>query len=520
MEEKSFKEEDFCKYEVGGFNYQVNRRPDQLSIMTDFSSVIPYYDDIDGLHLKATSEKAQKDNDIIPLKDMVSYTLRIDAANQMSKEQYLATYAEKRAEHVKNVSLKKTYAKGFEKPSPIQAISCVEIIKRTDCMIQSKSGTGKTHMAVFGLLWHFDYRNPNLQYVFMANTHEVANQFYEQIQTMLIHDNKNYATAKISLCIGHKPSTATGGFKSTTLMGTSTLGGRKSLREEIDEIKNAQILVCTMGKFYDFFINKKDKKIVNVSNLKAICVDEFDTIVISNKRSNTMSTGEQMAAIMQEIPETAQRVFCSATVPQEASNTAFQYFRDYTLEGEEPFVVLLNEGDFTLDQIRQYYVVCEYYSQKGEILLDLLKQLRIMQGIVFTNRTDTAIELKKLIDTEDIHISSAVFHGNLSETERQRIVQDLTSGKIRLLISTDIAARGLDIHGVNIVVNFDMPEFPETYIHRVGRSGRYGRKGVGISFLLVNPATGDNEMEKKMYIDKCSKNSKMEDLPSDLAGLL
>ena len=273
-----------------------------------------------------------------------------------------------------------------------------------------------------------------------------------------------------------------------------------------------------MGKFYDYLCNKKW---IETKYLKSICVDEFDNIVASRSRarsSTVMNTEEQMAAIMKRIPSRTQRAFFSATVFSQALEIAHSYFRPYDLMIGDPFLVLLDIEDYTLEGIRQYYVECQSFNDKKEVLLDLLKQLRISQAIIFANRIETANEIKLFLDDQDVKITSAVFHGNLPAVERKNIHQSFSQCNIRVLISTDLTARGLDVQGINLVINFDMPDVLETYIHRVGRSGRYGKKGVAISLILVN--RDKDERKKILNINECSKQSQMGELCGDLANLL
>jgi len=171
-----------------------------------------------------------------------------------------------------------------------------------------------------------------------------------------------------------------------------------------------------------------------------------------------------------------------------------------------------------LEGIRQYYVKVGTFLDKKGVLLDLLQQCRISQAIIFANKKETANELKLYLDEQEISFHSAVCHGDLSAIVRQTIHKELIEGKLRLLISTDLTARGLDIQGINVVINFDMPDVLENYIHRIGRSGRYGRKGVAINLILVNSST--DEMQKVERINEVSKAGHMVPLPEDLANLL
>ncbi|MEM3062410.1 MAG: DEAD/DEAH box helicase, partial [Nitrososphaerota archaeon] len=490
--------------------YNINRREDDVHLLTNFEDIIPSYSSEYGVHLKLTNKNINKPNSIIPLRKCVLKNMLISNASKLNDEEFFKKFVESKKPIVENM-VKKVYSMGYENPSSIQAISIVELVQGRDALIQSKSGTGKTLAFLLGLLWGFD-PNDYLQYIFVTISHEVAKQIYDQIRGLMPEN------AKIALCIGQKRDTnvSDGGFRQP--VNTSGLGSRtKTIREEKAEVSSAQIIVCTMGKFFDFLFGKKW---INMKYVKAICVDEFDTIVASRSRSRStiMNTEEQIRDIIKELPDDAQRTFFSATVSERSLQIAHDYFRKYSPDVGEPLIILLDTENYTLEGIRQYYVQIPSFAVKQEVLIDLIKQCRIAQAIVFVNTIETANEIKYLLDEQEIPISSAVMHGRLSEAERNSIFMDLRSNKIRILISTDLTSRGIDVQSINVIINFDMPDTLETYIHRIGRSGRYGRKGVAISMILVNHTI--NEMKKVESINEVSKNNKMEYLPSDLSNLL
>lgn len=515
------KEEDisaikFSSITILDHNCSINRNPDDLNLLVDFSDATPTYTREDGVHLQLSTKSMPKKK-IVKLSNNVAYGMLIKGAKEMTDDEYLSTFVERKKEFVDNYIVKNTFAKGFQVPSAVQALTIVELIQRKDALVQFKAGTGKTHAFLFGCLWHFDPSDYVLQYVFITCSHEVAFQIYEQAKQILPPDTK------IALCIGQKKEGTMGGgggggFK--TLIGTSNLNRRpKTIREEKEEVSKAQVIVCTMGKFYDFMFNKKW---INTKYLKTICVDEFDNIISSNSKNRSsiiMNTQEQMANIIHDIPYDTQRTFFSATVSEQALQIAHSYFRKYNSPLDEPFIVLLNVDDYTLEGIRQYYVCCKDMEWKKEVLIDLITQCRISQGIIFTNTIKTAEDLKMMLDNyPKIRISAAVFHGGLPESVRSGIHKDFIENKVRLLISTDLTSRGLDVQSINVVINFDMPDSMETYIHRIGRSGRYGRKGTAISLLVVSEY--NNEMKKVEAINECSNKSKMEELPGKLESLL
>ena len=495
---------------IAEHNCNINRAENELYILANFSDVMPKFTEEIGSHFEIITKNGNK-TVVVPLNNSVTNGMLIKNFKNMTDEEYYRAFIEQKKPVVENL-IKNTYAKGFELPSVVQAISIPELIQRKDALIQFKSGTGKTHAFLFGLLWGFDPLDPVLQYIFITNSHEVAKQIYKQSIELL-------PDAKISLCIGQKKETnVKGGFK--TPISTSSLNTKpKSIREEITEVAHAQIIVCTMGKFYDYLCNKKC--INNIDYIKAICVDEFDNIVASRSKprnSSIMSTEEQIAAIIKKMPKNTQRVFFSATVTEQSLQIAHSYFRPYSPSIGEPFIVLLDIEDYTLEGIRQYYVEVNSIEMKKEVLIDLLNQLRIAQGIIFTNQIHTAVEIKYMLDKQTVPFSSAVFHGELPAGERDRIHKDFLENKIRILISTDLTARGFDAQSINIVINYDMPDTLETYIHRVGRSGRYGRKGVAIS--LIMSSRNHNEMKKVEKINEVSKTNKLDTLPENLADLL
>ena len=297
----------------------------------------------------------------------------------------------------------------------------------------------------------------------------------------------------------------------------------KTIREQMDGIREAQILVCTMGKLYEFLFNPKCK-CIKLDYLKAICIDEFDVLIESNsdrsnRSSNILSVEQQIQSIIKELPKKrTQRVFFSATVSQEALNIAIKYFRQYDPYLKEPLLVVLDQEKYTLDGIKQYYVKVDSFDTKKEVLKDIINQCRISQCIIFINRIETANKIKELLDSMPVSISSEILHSSLDNEMRDNVQRGFKNGKFRYLIATNLISRGFDVQSVNLVINFDMPDDERTYTHRIGRSGRYGRKGTAISFVLVNNRI--NEMLRVDDLNKSSKTNKLVELPGDLQNLL
>lgn len=499
---------------IGGLTCKTNK--EEAFLLKSFDDIIPSYDpETNKFFIATESDLTGMRTEFLLNKEMIK-NMCIDLPNVKDETdaEYLERYCAYRKDYW-NHMIERIYAKGYENPSTIQTLAIPELINNRDSLFQFKSGTGKTSAFLVGLLWGFEPefkrdKGDNLQYVFMTSSQQIAQQTYAQVLDIVPQQSRQY----VSLCIGAKKqsSTTNGGFR-TNVQGTSSLNGERklSMREESEKIRHAQIIVCTIGKFYDVLIEKRF--IPTLDYLKAFCVDEFDLIVAPSNYSV-----DKIGTIMDRLKPYTQRVFFSATVTPYTLDITQNYFRKYSPKIGEPMVALLEEDDFTLDGIRQYYVESQTYAEKKDILLDLLRGLRIGQGIIFVNEKKTAIDLEKFLQSQDMPIASVAFHADLSGTEREEIYRKFEKYHYRLLIATDVLARGIDVQSINIVINFDMPRHQATYIHRVGRSGRYGRKGTAITLVMVNSKT--NEMLAVNSINDCSKQNKMEKLPGDLAALL
>ena len=194
----------------------------------------------------------------------------------------------------------------------------------------------------------------------------------------------------------------------------------------------------------------------------------------------------------------------------------FSYLRQQEeAELTQPLVIILNQDDCTLQGIKQYYVTVNSNDTKLGVLDDILSTMVITQAIVFVNSIVTAGRLQHHLETRKLPHTTAIFHGKLTGAERDTISTQFNTGAIRILISTNVLARGFHVRQINLVVNFDMPGDLESYIHRVGRSGRYGRKGLAISFVEINKDLGINEMSKVLKINETSKESQMIELTDE-----
>ena len=490
--------------------YNINMEPNYLP---EFDQIIPKYDRTTGIYIELMEHGKTKR---VEIKRNIYEKFYHNLVDPTAVE-LMESYMPMRVEMTKHL-VNKTYAKGFEKPAAIQRLVIVALIEGRDLLAQSKSGTGKTHGFLMGNLFHYDPYDSALQHVFITSSHEVARQIYEQAKNMLPDQ------AKVALCIGQKRGTSTrGSFRKDA--------SSQQQSSQIKDIKNAQVLVCTMGKFNDLFINRK---LIDTTFLKTFCVDEFDAIVSSNRQDEN-STQEQMANIICNIPEFTIRSFFSATTDENSSAIAHHYFRDSSPLNDEPvdnfeedyrgpgdpLLIFLDEDDTTLDGIVQYYVELRDTEDKNNVLIDIIRNCRIDQLCVFANTKERVQDISNCING---HIKNGmplmpcgIMHSDMSSEARTKIFQDFGKGTVRILVASDVAARGLDVHGVSLVINYDMPNDLATYIHRIGRSGRYGRKGKSISFIVKTEDT--DETAKIDEINKVSTKSKVMPLPDNIAEL-
>lgn len=475
---------------VGDHNCNTNKRLDEIILLDTFDDIMPIYDNDSSHPYFNITNTADGSIKRVELNRDVLLRLYVPESEDMTNQQYFNAFMKNKTKYMDNL-ISNIYALGFERPSPVQKLSVMQAILGQDMLVQFKAGEGKTISFCIGALWHFDPADNSLQNVFITSSHEVAGQIRDNI-VKLVGTN-----VRVCLCIGNRQEgRQLGGCK--TIRTSSITKNTNSYINDKEEARNAQIIICTMGKFYDYF----SRNIVSMNRLKVICVDEFDNIIVSKYRKNSHNTQDQMANIMDSIPSYTQRIFFSATVTEQSYKKTLEYFR--TDGCNDKFIVMPNYENYTLENIRQFYVGCLSKEEKKCKLVDLLNSLRIHQTIIFTNTIETAIEVKEYLDNQEIPFASELFHGHMSADERRDIYNKFCKSTIRVLISTDICSRGVDVTGINYVFNFDMPRDIETYIHRIGRSGRYGKKGIAISLLYSGK--NDNEIGSVKKINEYSKS--------------
>ena len=361
--------------------------------------------------------------------------------NSKNKQQdylYEFTNWEDQNVNLKLKLLRGIYSYGFEKPSAIQRKAIYPLIKNppVDLIAQAQSGTGKTGTFTIGALQKVDETKNETQIIILAPTHELA----QQSKTVL-DELGRYLEIKTKLLIG----------------GTSVDIDKNSLSKE-----TPHIIVGTPGRIHDMI----RRKYINTNSLEMLIVDEADEMLSHGFKS-------QMYKIFQFIPENIQVSLFSATMPSELEELSKAFMRD-------PIKILVKKEQLTLQGISQYFINIQNDIQKYETLKDLFGAISMSQAIIYCNSVKRVDDLEEAMREDDFPVKK--IHGKMEESERKEIFKQFKNGGARVLITSDLFARGIDVQQVNIVINFDIPKSEHTYLHRIGRSGRWGRKGIAINF--------------------------------------
>ena len=363
--------------------------------------------------------------------------------------------------------LRGIYSYGFEKPSNIQNKSIPIINNGKDIIAQSQSGTGKTGAFTIGVLNNIDIEEKSVQSIIISPTHELAEQTYEVI-TNLSSYMKGINIKKVI--------------------------GKTNINESRRELEtDPQILIATPGRLLDMI----NRKYVFTDSIKMLIFDEADEI---------LSRGfmETIYQIIRYLPPNAQILLFSATIPSEVLSLTDKFMTN-------PEKILVNKEELTLEGIAQFYINCNIYKWKYDVLYELYDSISINQCIIYINTKSTLINLAERLQSDNYPIS--YIHGELSSEIRKKNLEDFKNGQTRILLSTDLLSRGIDIQQLSLVINFDLPKNKETYIHRIGRSGRYGRKGISINFICNNEMDELDEL-KKYY------NTKIEEMPENISEFI
>ena len=376
--------------------------------------------------------------------------LKNDSETQPKYEKYEISSWDDQNLSLDTKLLRGIYAFGFEKPSSIQKKSLHPMITSgRDIIAQAQSGTGKTGaftVGVLQILSNIGYKskdNKVTSAIILAPTHELAKQTKDVLENI-----GRFMKITVQLLVG----------------GTSVENDKKQLLEN-----TPHVVIGTPGRVHDMF----RRKYLIASTMKALVIDEADEMLSSGFK-------EQMYKIFQYMPNEIQIGLFSATMPDDLQELTQKFMRN-------PIKILVKAEQLTLQGIAQYYINLEDDVQKYECLKDLFQSLTISQAIIYCNSTRRVDDLQEAMEADGFPVKK--IHGKMPDVERKSTHKEFKTGGCRVLITSDLFARGIDVQQVSIVINFDIPRNEHTYLHRIGRSGRWGRKGIAINFQTKHDAT-------------------------------
>eukprot|EP00915_Cephaloidophora_sp_WS-2016_P001998 GHVH01002706.1.p1 GENE.GHVH01002706.1~~GHVH01002706.1.p1 ORF type:complete len:417 (+),score=58.63 GHVH01002706.1:68-1252(+) len=328
------------------------------------------------------------------------------------------------------------YGYGFEKPSAVQQRAIKPIIDGRDVIVQSQSGTGKTCVFSLGALNCVDKVEREPQALILSPTRELAEQ-----------------SQKVCLALGHYMN----------VQVHCCIGGKKISDDKRALEAGVHIVSGTPGRVFHMI----QERYFSTRAIKMLILDEADEMLSRGFK-------EQVYDIYRFLPPSTQVVVVSATMP----NEVLELTQKFTTN---PVRVLVKRDELTLEGIKQFFVGVEKEQWKFGTLTDLYDTLTVSQAVVFCNTKEKVDWLAGKMSEHNFAVCK--MHGDMPQSERDEIMKKFRAGQNRVLICTDVWGRGLDVQQVSLVINYDLPTSRELYIHRIGRSGRYGRKGVAINFV-------------------------------------
>jgi len=362
--------------------------------------------------------------------------------------------------------LRGIYAYGFEKPSAIQQRAIVPCIKNHDVIAQAQSGTGKTATFSISILQKLNMSVKEIQALILAPTRELAQQIQKVVLAL-----GDYMKAECHACIG----------------GTA-------VRDDLAMLSSGvHVVVGTPGRVFDML----NRRALNPETIKMFVLDEADEMLSRGFK-------DQIYDIFRHLSSDVQVLLLSATMPSEVLEVTQHFMRN-------PIRILVKKEELTLDGIRQFYIALEKEEWKLDTLCDLYETLQITQAIIFCNTRRKVDWLTEMMQGRDFTVSA--MHADMDQKEREVIMKEFRSGSSRVLITTDLLARGIDVQQVSLVINYDLPSNKENYIHRIGRGGRFGRKGVAINFVT-------NEDSQVLKDIQQFYNTEILEMPSDINTLM
>lgn len=368
--------------------------------------------------------------------------------------------------NLKDNLLRGIYSYGFENPSKIQHLAIPKLVTGNDLIAQAQSGTGKTGAFVTGALQKLNEEDKNTQVLIISPTRELVHQIAEVVKEL-----SKYMKVSVMEVVG----------------GTNIFECRKDLEN------NPQIIIGTPGRVLDMI----QKKSLFTDKINTLIFDEADEILSYGFKDTIYN-------IVQYIPENTQICLFSATIPEDVLELSTKFMNN-------PEKILVKKEQLTLEGITQFFINIKVNEWKFEVLKDLYDTINISQCIIYINSKNKLMDIYTNLTKENFPVT--YIHGELSTNERKEVMENFRSGHSRILLSTDLLSRGIDVQQLSLVINFDLPKSKETYIHRIGRSGRYGRKGVSINLVTDRDINYMKEIET--FYD-----TKIEEMPQNIADYL
>ncbi|AQK76436.1 DEAD-box ATP-dependent RNA helicase 34 [Zea mays] len=403
---------------------------------------------------------------------------------------------------IKDDLLRGIYGYGFEKPSAIQQRAVLPIINGRDVIAQAQSGTGKTSMISLTVCQIVDtaVRDPGIralpprseQYM-VFSVYSRAELEFElasllcslRVQALILSPTRELAsqTERVMLAIGDH----------LNVQVHACIGG-KSIGEDIRRLENGVHVVSgTPGRVCDMI----KRRTLRTRAIKLLVLDEADEMLSRGFK-------DQIYDVYRYLPPELQVVLISATLPHEILEMTSKFMT-------EPVRILVKRDELTLEGIKQFFVAVEKEEWKFDTLCDLYDTLTITQAVIFCNTKRKVDWLTEKMRTNNFTVSA--MHGDMPQQERDAIMGEFRSGATRVLITTDVWARGLDVQQVSLVINYDLPNNRELYIHRIGRSGRFGRKGVAINFVRKDDIRILRDIEQYY-------STQIDEMPMNVADLI
>ena len=366
--------------------------------------------------------------------------------------------------NIESSILRAIYSYGFEMPSEIQKKAIPPIKQCRDLIAQAQSGTGKTGAFVIGSLSHVDVSKQTTQVIVLVPTHELVSQIFTVFKGL-----SDYMDGiVIRKMVG----------------GSSVMDDIQDLKANIPHV----VVGCT-GRVFDMI----KRRALFTRDVKLCVLDEADEML-------SIGFKDQIYNIFQQLPSNVQIALFSATMPPAIIQLTEKFMRD-------PVKIIVQPQELNLEGIKQYFIAIHNDYEKLECLKELFSRLTVSQTIIYANDVRRVKDLNEKMSKDGFPV--CCIHREMTKQERSDTIREFRDGRYRMLISSNITARGIDVQQVSTVINFDIPRSVDVYLHRIGRGGRWGRKGVAINFVTKSDI-------RQMKIIENHYGANIEEMPDDL----